>query len=184
MMDENKKPQLVMFKEDLDDLAILNLPADYKLRSFQPGDEEYWEGIIDKSFNKQLDFKEEISSKGIYRPECVLFINYKGRAVTTATAWYNKRWDQKTGYLHMVGVIPAHRGKGLGFKVSLAVLHQMVQEGRESAVLETDDFRLAAIKTYLKLGFKPQIIHENQIKRWKEILTNLGEIKLREDLPG
>jgi len=61
-MDENKKPQLVMFREDLDDLALLNLPVDYKLRSFQPGDEEYWEGIIDKSFNKKLDFKEEHST--------------------------------------------------------------------------------------------------------------------------
>lgn len=175
-LDQSKKPQLVMFREQLDDLAPLDLAEDYTLRHFQPGDEQFWEEIINKSFEKQdTNFKENIASHGIYKPERVLFICYKGKPVATATAWYNKRWHQETGYLHMVGVIPGKRGKGLGLKVSLAVLHQMVEEGRTSAVLETDDFRLPAIKTYIKLGFKPQIIHENQVARWRGILTKLGE---------
>jgi len=76
--------------------------------------------------------------------------------------------------LHMVGVAKKHTGKGLGFQVSLAALHQMAKEGSEFAVLQTDDFRLPAIKTYLKLGFKPVIVDENQIERWNAIFKQMG----------
>ncbi len=64
-------------------------------------------------------------------------------------------------FLHMVGVLPSHGGKGLGFQVSLAALRQMKREGFTQSVLETDDFRIPAIVTYLKLNFQPEIIHDN-----------------------
>jgi len=40
--------------------------------------------------------------------------------------------------------------------------------------LETDDYRLPAIKTYLNLGFEPLLVHENQRDRWRNILSALG----------
>ena len=61
----------------------------------------------------------------------------------------------------MVAVVPAHRGKGLGCAVTLAVRHKLRDEGLCAAELLTDDHRLAAIKTYLDVGFEPSLTHEN-----------------------
>jgi hypothetical protein len=37
---------------------------------------------------------------------------------------------------------------------------------RVAAVLDTDDFRQAAVKTYLRLGFRPWITHRSHLVRW------------------
>jgi mycothiol synthase len=79
-----------------------------------------------------------------------------------------------------VGVVPEHSGKGLGVQINLVALHHMVREGRRQAVLETDDFRLPAIKTYLKLGFQPVLVHENQRERWRSVFARLGRAELSE----
>ena len=50
----------------------------------------------------------------------------------------------------------------------------MVREGRQRAFLSTDDFRLPAIRTYLKLGFEPYLVHENQRERWRKVLAAIG----------
>jgi len=163
-----------MKKDDLTNLPPLVLPKDYSIRCFKPGDEFAWENIIKDAFNyEEVSFKNSISSKKEFIPERVLFICHNDVPVGTATAWYDPKWGEMTGYLHMVGVIKKHTGKGLGFYVSLAALHRMASEGRKSAVLETDDFRIPAIKTYLKLGFSPLIVHENQVERWNLIMKLL-----------
>ena len=41
-------------------------------------------------------------------------------------------------------------------------------------MLDTDDFRMAAIKTYLNLGFVPVYVEEGQPKRWSDIFEQLG----------
>jgi len=172
---ENQKqfePSLVMYRPTLLELPSLEIPDGYTLRSFQAGDESYWEAIIDQSFKYESNFQKEIISKEQYKPEKVLFICSEGIPVATATAWYQSIWGEHAGYLHMVGALPSHTGKGLGLQVSLAAMHEMRKEGRMTTVLNTDDFRIPAIKTYLKLGYRPLIIHENQGKRWEEILSN------------
>lgn len=73
----------------------------------------------------------------------------------------------------MVGALSDHGGKGLGLQVSLAALYQMRRDGRLASILETDDFRIPAIKTYLKLGYKPLLIHKNQGDRWSQIFKSL-----------
>ena len=75
-----------------------------------------------------------------------------------------ERFGADTGYLHWVATVPAHAGKKLGSFVSLAVLYKFQQEGCQNAVLETDDHRLAAIKTYLRLDFHPhELLARGQI---------------------
>jgi mycothiol synthase len=62
--------------------------------------------------------------------------------------------------------------------VSLAAMKQAKSEGFQRMALTTDDWRIPAIKTYLRLGFIPVVVHENQIKRWKDVLHEIN----REDL--
>lgn len=167
----NLKPQLVMFRPTLDNLPAIQLPAGYKIRTFQPGDEKAWEFIINNSFKYNSNFEKEIKSQKYFSPERIIFICHGDTPVATATAWHRPEWGQYMGYLHMVGALSSHGGKGLGFQASLAALHQMKKEDRLATILETDDFRIPAIKTYLRLGYKPLLIHENQGKRWDKILS-------------
>lgn len=53
-------------------------------------------------------------------------------------------------------------------------LRKFRSDGLESAMLQTDDFRLPAIRTYLNLGFTPMIVHENQFARWVLVFAQLG----------
>jgi mycothiol synthase len=74
----------------------------------------------------------------------------------------------------MVGVKKEFQGKKLGYYVSLKALLDMKERGYKACVLQTDDFREAAIKTYLRLGFDPYITHENHPERWVRIRKNLN----------
>ena len=76
----------------------------------------------------------------------------------------------------MVAASPEHRGHQLGYQISLAALHQFVREDVHHAVLQTDDDRLPAIVTYIKLGFSPLLIHVNQAARWERIYKNLEQL--------
>jgi mycothiol synthase len=176
----NQKPQLVMFRPTLAKLPDLQLPEGYSIRKFQPGDEEAWEYIINHSFKYKSNFDKEIKSHKCFSPERVIFVCHKNTPVATATAWHRPLWGEHTGYLHMVGALSSHSGKGLGLQASLAALYQMKNEGKLASILETDDFRLPAIKTYLKLGYKPLLIHENQGARWDRIFNIIGGIKKEE----
>jgi mycothiol synthase len=173
---DRKTPQLVMMRK-LDDLPEVELPEGYELRSFQPGDERTWERIIAEAFDRDVprgQFGTRIADREAFRPERVLFMCHNGEPVATASAWHVEKYGPETGYVHMVGALPGHQGKGLGYQVSLAALHRMAEERLRRAALQTDDFRLAAVKTYLKLGFEPVLVDENQRQRWAEVLRALG----------
>jgi len=178
MTKENKIPSLIMYKNNLDNLHELKVPEGFRVRSFRLGEEKEWEKITDVAFNQVSNFNKEIKANEIFRPERVCFVCLGDTPVSTATAWYNKDWDISVGYLHMVGMLPEFSGLGLGLQACLAALHEMKREGRSSAVLNTDDFRIPAIITYLRLGFMPQFTHISHIDRWRKLLI----IAKREDL--
>lgn len=165
-------PQLFM-ERDLIDIPDLTLEG-YHLRSFKEGDEVYWDKIIRESFEMDdISFDTHMKNDSEYRPERVIFLCCEDTPVATASGWYKDEHGQDTGYLHMVGVLKGHSGKGLGAIVSYGALSAMKCEGRSRAVLNTDDFRIPAIKTYLKMDFKPVMTHESHTKRWDDILSNL-----------
>ena len=74
------------------------------------------------------------------------------------------------GYLHYVAADNSSSGRGLGGVVTRGVLRHFLEEGLRSVVLETDDFRLPAIRTYLKIGFVPEYRHEEDQARWSKVL--------------
>lgn len=174
MTQQRQLPQLVMRRASLADLPPFRLPEGYTCRSFQPGDEAHWERIVKLAFGWERSFRERIQSHFYYRPGRVLFLCRDGVPVATACAWQEPEWGEDWGYLHMVGVDPAFAGQGLGYAVSLAALNRMKEDGKERAMLETDDFRLPAILTYLKLDFRPDVPDEALLNRWKQAYRELG----------
>lgn len=172
-------PQLVMRRAHLRDLPAIKLPEGYSLRCFQPGDEAAWEKIIGETFSAtSYVFDKVMKAAPAFYPERVFFITHADAPVATASAWLENRFGPIIGYLHMVGVRPGHQGKQLGFCVSVAALHRFLEEGRAEAVLQTDDFREAALKTYLRMGFEPLLVNANQRSRWRNIFAKLSRSDL------
>ena len=174
MNDESKQPQLLM-RASLESLAPLDLPDDITIRSFCDGDEEAWSSIITSSFQAPYDFNKFMKTDPSYDPERVLFAHINGVPVATAS-WYNTEsfYGVDTGCLHMVGALPEYKGRKLGFLISLAVMHKIKDKGYTYVVLQTDDFRLAAIKTYIKLGFEIDLkFHESMPMRWELVLNQM-----------
>jgi mycothiol synthase len=78
------------------------------------------------------------------------------------------------GELGWLAVDPAHSGKGLGMAVSAAVTARFIAAGYRRIHLFTEDFRLAALKTYLKLGYVPFLCSPGTEDRWRIICQELG----------
>src|ERR687883_408137 len=93
--------------------------------------------------------RPQFAADGVFFATCAAAAD---QPVASATAWRVPPEERATGYVHMVAALPAHRGRGLGRLVTLATLHHLRAHGFGEAVLDTDDFRLSAIRTYLGLG--------------------------------
>ncbi len=159
---------LVMIRDSLEELPPLCPPAEYPIRTFRSGDEFHWERIVAASFETPRSFQAIMREDPSFLPERIFFATYRGIPVATAAAWYHPLWGSHYGYLHFVAVNPDHRGRKLGHLVSLAALGRFLEEGRTMAVLETEEFRIPAIKTYLRLGFRPQVTGDTQTQ-WQEL---------------
>lgn len=90
--------------------------------------------------------------------------------VAVASSRHLEQTFPGVGYLHYVAADSVTSGRGLGGVVTRAVLRHFLEEGLVSVVLETDDFRLPAIRTYLKIGFVPDYRHEEDQARWSRVL--------------
>ncbi|OMC90568.1 GNAT family N-acetyltransferase [Paenibacillus odorifer] len=165
--------KLVMKKDILSDLPAFLCPTGYLIRHFEPDDERNWEELIRHSFTREVKFADKISDHVPLYSDRLLFICRGNQPVATATAWELDSGDPKSWYVHMVGVLPEYSGKGLGYAVSLAILHKIRESGGAAASLETDDFRLPAIRIYLKLGFQPVYLDDSHPGRWDRILQRL-----------
>ncbi|MED5018533.1 GNAT family N-acetyltransferase [Paenibacillus chibensis] len=183
-MNEPNLPQLVMTHEDLTMLPSLTEMGLYQLSAFRPGDEQAWETIIGESFQTEFSFEEFMKKDAAYKPERILIVWKDGDPAATASAWHHPKLGNDTGYLHMVGARNAYAGQGLGQFVTHAALIHMQKEGRTKALLNTDDFRIPAIITYLRLGFVPVISHESHAARWSDIAEHLRDTGLRAIIEG
>lgn len=174
----SKQPQLLMRRPHLEDLAQPAVPPGYELRHFRSGDEGGWNRLMDIAFERtagQSDFAREMAADAPYRAERVrLIFDRTGTVVATASCWQSARYPAHSMVLHWVATEPSHGGRGLGTAVSLDALHQGVREHQQRAFLQTDDFRIPAIRTYLRLGFEPVLTDDSHAPRWHSILSALS----------
>lgn len=178
-------PQLEMVRPDLLQLPEIQLPPGYSLRHYQPGDEEAWAGIMSEAFTPYWGverFRRLLLPHFGFRPERVIFVCSDGKPIGAASAF---RWpgvSRGRGYIHMVGVKKDHCGHGLGYWITVACLKRFKKEGLKSAMLQTEDYRIPAIKHYLELGFKPVLVNEDHREKWVGVLSQIGREELIEEL--
>jgi mycothiol synthase len=167
---------LFMRRPDLDDLPSLPpLPPGYILREFRSQDLDALSNMMRLAFEDDQWTSERMKRVLTEAADVkkVFVVDFGGLPVASASARVMPEEHPGSGYVHWVAVAPAHRNKGLGYLVTLATLYEFKQMGLRDAVLETDDHRLAAIKTYQKLGFEPENRHDSHIERWAIVISNL-----------
>jgi mycothiol synthase len=102
-------------------------------------------------------------------------VELEGRVVATASYQVQEWSGPEAGWVHWVGVSPEARGMALGEIVSHRVILEAERRGNNRVFLTTDDPRLAAIRTYLRLGFEPDLWHESHAERWAAVRRALGD---------
>jgi mycothiol synthase len=100
-------------------------------------------------------------------------ITHQGQVIATASSRLLPEYYPGSGYLHWVASHPDFRGQRLGYIISLAVLYEFVEIGCWDAVLETQDPRIPAIKTYFHLDFEP--VFRDDAERWEAIRAQIGK---------
>lgn len=156
-------------------IEVLKLPEGFSLRTYREGDWKAWveacsDGLGTADWTES-DFHEKMLAMEGLNPEGIFFvIDSAGQITGTATGWLKPG----KGYVHMVGIRTDFRGKGLAKPLSAAVVKYLQEKGCSRIVLDTDDFRLPAIKVYLGLGFVP-VLHDSDMReRWLAVMRALG----------
>jgi mycothiol synthase len=167
--------QLHMRRPNLENLPPLALPDGYTLRESSSGDEAGIAALLQTTFGDTWTsdrVARELTQSDDVKKTFVLENN--GEIVATASARLLPEAYPDAGYVHYVAALPDHAGKRLGYLASLATLHEFVRLNCKTAVLDTDDFRLPAIKTYLNLGFAPYHRDGTHEARWAAIDATLA----------
>jgi mycothiol synthase len=179
-----KRPSLRMLRPSLEGLpsieaALQDLPEGYRLRTYRPGDEAAWAEIMNTGQMGEWDVTRtnaELTGRPQFDPEGLFFViaGQDELPIGSACAWRLSPEETETGYLHMVCVLPEHRGRRLSYVLCLAVLDRFRQRGYQRALLDTHDWRLGAIKVYLQLGFQPLYRDPLHPQQWQEVVRALG----------
>lgn len=181
------RPPLVMELSSFAHLPATVMPLGYRIRPYRAGDALEWCRLINDTLGGPYDergfLEYQLLERGIaewpaataeFEPDGLYFAEREGRAVGTACAIWRVDLSEDRGYVHMVVVEQAHRGRGLGRALLLTTLHHLRSCGFRRASLQTDDHRLPAIRLYLSLGFGPQFTDESHPARWDDVRRQLG----------
>lgn len=153
------------------------LPQGYLLRTYRPGDEPRFYEVMALSGWPGWDDAKLRPWLARIPPESWFMLVHAAddQIVATAMGLHDPTdWHPDGGELGWVASDPAHAGQGLGRAVCAAVVARLIVLGYRNIHLYTEDFRLAALKSYLRLGFIPRLATPDMAGRWQAICTQIG----------
>ena len=177
--EEQPRGQLHMIwpKERLDHPPEVRVPDGYGLRQFRPQDADAYVRLMQEvGFDGWDHDRLERVRKSIL-PGGFFIVEHTpgGDLAATAMATHNpSELHPQGGELGWVAADPEHRGKRLGRTVCAAVTRRFIEAGYREIYLKTDDWRLPAIQTYLRLGYQPLFYAEDMAERWREVRRQLS----------
>ena len=110
-----------------------------------------------------------------YDANYCFFVLYKGVPVATITTIFD--YEKAHGYVHMVACKEGYRGLNIGNLLANIAEYNLKKAGMKTAHLTTDDWRLPAIKTYLNVGFKPDVSDDEFKERWEKVFEKINSYK-------
>ena len=170
------QPQLIMYRRNLLEIPAVKLPAGYSIRPYDDGDEQHLAAVFQECFDPGWSPERIVKTfldDSCWSPGRMCVLCHKDDLVGTATAWESPQ-RRGHGLVHYVAVLSEHRGKRLGFMLVARVLELLERMGYPDAWLSTDDWRLAAIKVYLELGFEPAHTDTSHRERWEIVRHKLA----------
>ncbi|MGD0999964.1 MAG: GNAT family N-acetyltransferase [Candidatus Brocadiia bacterium] len=180
----SRAAHLFMVRPSLHGVPPPLLPENFSLRSCRAGDEAAWLDIIRRGYGGDWPddaFQRHMLSEESFRPERLFFaVTETGRPVATAGALRKLPHGDRTGYLHMLAVLPEFRRCGLGTALLRRCLICFREQGWRDAVLDTEVSRPEAIRLYLAAGFVPAPEIEEDVTAWRAVLTAMGRSALAE----
>lgn len=168
-----ERVKVVMVNFNLKQPSVPLLPLGYRIRNFCPGDALLWAEIEAAAgeFESTEEALERFAQEfGPHTDEmqrrCLFLENEAGRAVGTATAWYDNSFKgQRWGRLHWVGIHPEYQGQKLARPLVAAALARLSQlHSRAYLTSQTTSYK--AIKLYLDYGFVPDMTAPDSQKAW------------------
>jgi mycothiol synthase len=171
--------EIVLKRPGLEGLQEPLAAPGYTLRHFLAGDEAAWAAVYAAAFPEQPDplhIHENVFLKSpLWRPDRVWFACREDVPVACTAAWEDVGlWGPGTGQVHWVATHREHLRRGLARATVLAALRWMRQNGSRDAVLVTQDYRAAAIRLYLQLGFVPHLgAFPDMAARWAKVAAQL-----------
>ena len=166
-------PQLTMRwpRSRLFDRLLETVADGYSIRTYQSGDEHRFLQLME--FGEFDPWDEGKLTYNLNRtiPGGWFFIVHTRSQLPVATAMclHNYSGDQPfTGDIGWLACDPNHRGKGLGVQIMAWVTNRFLAAGYSTIQLHTEYYRLAAIKTYLKVGFIPFAQSDDMRAMWKD----------------
>ncbi|MBQ1552788.1 MAG: GNAT family N-acetyltransferase [Clostridia bacterium] len=167
-MSETKKSQFKMYRLP-GPIKSYPLPEGYTVRNYK-GEEDIaaWCEICLNGLVGSTDpqnFVNAISSRDDCDPYSDVFFicDENGRPCATVTAI---KQPDGTGDMHMVSVLTEYRGKGLGNCLAEICIRSLQEREVKYIYLTTDEWRVAAVKSYLTSGFLPVEYNEGMTDRW------------------
>jgi mycothiol synthase len=172
MSDVTHRRSLYLVHRDLSELPPLPaLPAGYRLRTWQAGDETKVPPVLGDAFfgdptvAAYETFRRYLEERGAFIPENVFVIEAaSGQVVGTTTARFV---SAQVGRLHRVGVQRKHQGRGLGTTLVLKALHHLAERDVHTVYVGTEDDKLAALSVYLHAGFRPVLDRADLYEGWR-----------------
>ncbi|MBS1708159.1 MAG: GNAT family N-acetyltransferase [Armatimonadetes bacterium] len=150
-------------------------PAGYIFRRFAEADADGLRQVLEACFEESDWGDANLGPQTFAHPKgigCFVVASPRGIAATvTGLVWPDAPHE---GYVHYIGVHPDHRGLHLGRLALLSLFQQFRSHGLSESILDTDDWRLPAIRTYLNLGYVPRIVEEGQEGRWAAVMDALS----------
>jgi mycothiol synthase len=148
------------------------VPDGYTLRMYQPGDEPAFCRIMDAVGFGVWDDERLQSCITRILPDSWFMVIHDNEIVATAMGIHSHTPEHPFGgELGWVAAVPTHQGRGLGITVCAAVTARLIGMGYQNIHLYTEDYRLPALKTYLRLGYVPYLYLPAMYERWKVVCT-------------
>lgn len=171
--------QLKMYYLPSTPLQWASLPEGYSYSRYDPEkDLHKWcdclrnGNLIGERTDEEM-FRDEIVNFRVIRPaEDILFLDYNGEHIGTATAFVYP--DTNMGDMHQVGIREDFRGKGLAKYLCQIVIKTLLERDVKFIALTTGEGRPAAVRSYLKAGFQPVEYDYRMENRWRAFMQEYG----------
>jgi GNAT superfamily N-acetyltransferase len=169
------KPQLEMIRANEVVPTVPDLSAGYELRLVSLEYKHSYSQTFLTAFDDPSPFGDLMKHA---LPEGFFVVEHlpTGTVVAASTAAVYEKSQHPDGHsLQWVVAHSDHRGTGAGQATIAAATRVLADQAPNYSYLSTDDFRLPAISIYLKLGWKPLLYQQGQIRRWATVFEHLGK---------